>query len=143
MGMCSSHDENALGNHQGQKEEVLISIRNNLSKLEENIIKLRKEDVHYRMTRLMFLLNTLKDITPFIRVIEDSSSTLNLALVKDLFDEVFMSLWRNDRDNYEATFFQLRDCIEGKTPLVTEGNSDKSGNYKFQSKYSDKNNHKA
>jgi hypothetical protein len=100
MGACGSHGENLNDSSKTEKEDLLQSIRTNLKLMDEYIQKLRKEDVHYRMTKLIFMLNSIKEILPFIRNIEDSNSSNDFNPVKIKFEEIFSSIWRYDWDKY-------------------------------------------
>lgn len=115
MGVCCTKtnfndlDDDEPKNH---KDEVLFMIRNNLKDLEEYIVKLRKEDVHYKMTRLIFMLNCIKDLVPLIKKIEDSSDHFNFSSLKTKFEEVFRAIWRNDREKCVNSILDIEEFFK-------------------------------
>ncbi len=94
------------------KEEVVQNIYAKLKKVEESIEKIRKEDVHYRMPRLMFMLNFLKEINPYLTMLEQSQENLDLEKIQEYFNELFEFLWKNDRDQFYYSIMKLSEYIK-------------------------------
>lgn len=113
MGGCNSQHSDSLKD-MGNKPDTLFYIRKNLNELEENIVKLRKEDVHYRMTRLMFLLNVMKDLTPLIRIIENNNDNLDYNSITSSFNDIFISVWKNDKNEYYSSLIHLKGVVDKK-----------------------------
>jgi hypothetical protein len=113
MGGCATHEID-LGEKapESKKDEVLLDIRNNLKKLEDYVIELRKEDTHYRTTKLIFMLNAIKEMSPLIRQIEDSSDSWDFYPIKPKFEEVFLSVERNDRDKCKNAIMDIREYFK-------------------------------
>lgn len=116
MGNCSSHErpevvyETPQPKEDLHREKVLGSVRKNLKALEEYIIKLRNEDVHFRMPRIIFLMNSLKDITPIIQKMENNPVLVSEAVMAQ-FDELFLRLWKNDRTEYIEALDQINNSL--------------------------------
>lgn len=109
MGTCGTHTDSSDNFSLLRKEELLRAIRFNLHQMEEYIKKIKKEDVHYKMTKLLFLLNSTRHIIPFIKKIEESDekSNYDYILIGKYFDDAFMSVWKNDRDQFDKDFLTI------------------------------------
>ena len=82
------------------KEEILLEIRNQFAKIETYIYKLRNEDVHYRMTKMIFMLNAIKELTPVIKTLEESDDNYQYDVLKDKFNLLFENLWKGNKEKF-------------------------------------------
>jgi hypothetical protein len=126
MGSCNSDQSEVIIKDKGNKSDTLEFVKLNLTQIEEDIIRVRKEDVHYRMTRLIFLFNVMNDISPLIKTIEESSD-FDYLCIKDLFEEVFDKVNNNDKDKYKKCYNDLKKCIN-ENKAMSESNSNKLNN---------------
>ncbi len=141
MGNCNSDRDRedqpvVVVRDKGRKEDVLTIVRLKLKELENEIINLRKEDVHFRMTRLIFLLNCINELIPIIKDIEDGND-LEYFMLRDCFDEVFDGINLNDRKKYARHYSELKR-------ILTEGYiADINGNNQYNSNMNNNNNNLA
>jgi len=110
MGNCNKHEIEPEVEYESNRVELLKSIKNNLNAFEENIQKVKKEDIHYKMKKFIFWLNLLQQINPYIKILEDDTKNknLNLEKIKKSFDEIFQNLWSNERNKFYANL----DCLK-------------------------------
>lgn len=106
-----------------KKEEILLNIRNQFSKMESYIYKLRNEDVHYRMTKLIFMLNAINQLNPVIKALEESVDNFNYEPLEKILNTLFENMWKGNKDAFydnviEATEFFHQNNIP-KLSFVT------------------------
>ena len=82
------------------KEEILLEIRKQFEKIESYIYKLRNEDVHYKMTKMIFMLNAIKELTPVIKTLEESDDNYQYDVLKDKFNLLFENLWKGNKEKF-------------------------------------------
>jgi hypothetical protein len=95
------------------KPEVLELVNFNLTQISCHIESLTRQEKVGRMDRLVFLRNSIRDLIPLIRKIEDTSR-LEYGRIKQLFEELFenMKVENGYKENYSISFYKLKDCIE-------------------------------
>jgi hypothetical protein len=95
------------------KAEVLELVNFNLTQISCHIESLTRQEKVDRMDRLVFLKNSIRDFTPLIRKIEDTSR-LDYGRIKQLFEELFenMKVENGYKENYSISFYKLKDSIE-------------------------------
>lgn len=119
MGNC------ACGRGNGQSEEsfnngkndVLAFITRSLGEMEEYLVKLRKEDVNYKMTKLIFFLNVMNEIKPIVRAVEDIANVQDendFNYVKSLFENIFANVYKYERDKCYEYIKLLEDFLKIK-----------------------------
>jgi hypothetical protein len=124
MGNCASHETDSLVQETYKKEDVqlrvdlMTTIEKHLKDLEVLIQDLHKEDVHFRMTRLIFIMNATQKLAPLIKKVEESHGA-DLQAVKQHFDNAFNSIPTNDRDKFQKSYENIQDFfikLYSKTP---------------------------
>ena len=100
-----------------KKERLLEYISSNLNEVFSEVQKLNKEEDNEtidssNLDRLIFLRNSLREMTPLLTLIEGSSK-LEYYELKFLFDDLFTNLQvTGNKQNYSITFYKLKDSIE-------------------------------
>ena len=100
-----------------KKERLLEYISSNLNDVFSEVQKLNKEEDNEtidssNLDRLIFLRNSLREMTPLLTLIEGSSK-LEYYELKFLFDDLFTNLQvTGNKQNYSITFYKLKDSIE-------------------------------
>ncbi len=100
-----------------KKERLLEYISSNLNDVFSEVQKLNKEEDNEtidssNLDRLLFLRNSLREMTPLLTLIEGSSK-LEYYELKFLFDDLFTNLQvTGNKQNYSITFYKLKDSIE-------------------------------
>ena len=93
-----------------KKERLLEYISSNLNDVFSEVQKLNKEEDNEtidssNLDRLLFLRNSLREMTPLLTLIEGSSK-LEYYELKFLFDDLFTNLQvTGNKQNYSITFY--------------------------------------
>lgn len=87
-------------NPKNKKEEILLNIRNQFKKMENYIYILRNEDVHYRMTKLISMLNSINQLNPIIKVLEESVDDFNYEPLEKILNNLFENMWKGNKDAF-------------------------------------------
>lgn len=109
MGACT--EKQVYKMEEKEQLEVLNNIKASLCELERFIHSIKTEDVHFRMSRYIFLINALKEISPYIKVMEVSGRQCD-SDVSLLFDEVFKAVKENDRVCYGKAMGGLKEYFK-------------------------------
>lgn len=120
MGNCTSGENEPPKTEEKKvlkKERLLEYISSNLNDVFSEVQKLNKEEDNEtidssNLDRLLFLRNSLREMTPLLTLIEGSSK-LEYYELKVLFDDLFTNLQvTGNKQNYSITFYKLKDSIE-------------------------------
>jgi hypothetical protein len=112
-----------------KKERLLEYISSNLNEVFSEVQKLNKEEDNEtidpsNLDRLLFLRNSLREMTPLLTLIEGSSK-LEYYEFKVLFDDLFTNLQpTGNKQNYSITFYKLKDSIESGIELENKKQSE-------------------
>jgi hypothetical protein len=112
MGNCDTHQEIIYLNEEAprnKKEEILLEIRNEFRKIEETIYRLRNEDVHYRMTKLIFMMNVIKELNPIIHVLENNKEKHDYQPLQEKIRELFTVFWKGEKDLFYHILFDINE----------------------------------
>ncbi len=105
MGACSTRQEVILSNK--EQVEFLNQIKLLLNDLDVFVDNLKDEEVHYKMTRYLFILNAVKEIRPYLEIIESGRKCDQE--VKELLYFILDAVKKNNRKDYNKGVRDLKD----------------------------------
>ena len=107
MGVCSSRQEIVLSDK--EQVEFMNQIKVLLSDMDSYINQLKEQEVNYKMSRMIFILNCIKEINPFIEIMETGRKCD--PAIKDLIVFILNSVKENDRKKYNSGIFELKKAF--------------------------------
>lgn len=105
MGICNEKPEEVILSDKDQVEFLNI-IKSMMSELDAFVDKLNDDEINHKMTLYFFILNCLKDITPYLDQLEKGRKCENG--VKVSLEEIFQSIKENNRDKYYNSLLKLK-----------------------------------
>lgn len=105
MGICFERPVNILLSEKDQID-FIKSISNLISELESQIDKINEEDPNTKMEKFIFILNCIKELSPFLNQIEKGRKCEER--IKLLFENIFSSIKENNRNKYYSNLYALK-----------------------------------
>ncbi len=105
MGICNEKPEEIILSDKDQVEFLSI-VKSMMSELETFVDKISVEEINYKMSLYLFILNCLRDITPYLDQLEKGRKCENG--VKISLEEIFASIKENNRDKYYNSLLKLK-----------------------------------
>ena len=108
MGVCNTKEEVVLTDK--EQVEFLNQLRLSFNELEFYVENLKDQEVNYKMIRLIFILNFMKEVSPFLDQLEKGRKCE--ANVKELLMSAIASVKQNDRANYNKQLVDLKNYFK-------------------------------
>lgn len=106
--LCASKEEIILSDQ--EQVEFLNLLSSSFNKLESYSEKIKDSEVNTKMIQYMFILNCLKEITPFLEALEKGRKCE--GGLKIIFDEIFTAVKNNDRETYDSKILKLKEYFK-------------------------------